>query len=87
MQNALVGKRALITQSTEFMGPALCEVFAEQGATVVASSDALSEPEAADRIVCEAGSFVILVANLALTAAITAGGGKLRPYALRPVSL
>lgn len=71
MQNALVGKRALITQSTEFMGPALCEVFAEQGATVVASPDALSEPEAADRIVREAGSFDILVAHLAHTAPST----------------
>lgn len=51
MQNALVGKRVLITQATAFMGPVLCEVFAEQGATVVASSDALAEPGAAERIV------------------------------------
>ena len=42
MQNALTGKRVLITQATEFMGPVLCEVFAEQGAEVVASAaDAL----------------------------------------------
>ena len=26
------GKRVLITQADTFMGPALCEVFAEQGA-------------------------------------------------------
>jgi 2-keto-3-deoxy-L-fuconate dehydrogenase len=71
MQNALVGKRVLITQSTEFMGPVLCEVFAEQGATVVASSDALSEPEAADRIVRSAGAFDVLVVNLAYTAPST----------------
>jgi 2-keto-3-deoxy-L-fuconate dehydrogenase len=68
MQNALVGKRVLITQATEFMGPVLCEVFAEQGATVVASPDALAEPEAAERIVRAAGTFDILVANLAYTA-------------------
>ena len=47
MQNALVGKRILITQSTEFMGPVLCEVFAEQGATVVADPEPLVEPETA----------------------------------------
>lgn len=37
MQNALQGQRVLITQCTEFMGPALCEVLAEQGASVVAA--------------------------------------------------
>ena len=35
MQNALVGKRVLVTQAAEFMGPALCQVFAEQGAAVL----------------------------------------------------
>jgi 2-keto-3-deoxy-L-fuconate dehydrogenase len=71
MQNALFGKRVLITQSTEFMGPVLCEVFAEQGATVVASSEALSEPEAAERVVLAAGTIDVLVANLAFTAPTT----------------
>ena len=71
MQNALVGRRVLITQSTEFMGPMLCEIFAQQGATVVASSEELSEPEAADRVVRAAGDVDILVANLAFTAPTT----------------
>lgn len=71
MQNALIGKRVLVTQATEFMGPVLCEVFAEQGATVVASSDALTEPEAADRVVRAAGHFDILVVNLAYSAPST----------------
>jgi 2-keto-3-deoxy-L-fuconate dehydrogenase len=71
MQNALVGKRVLITQSTEFMGPVLCEVFAEQGATVVASSEALSEPEAAEQVVLAAGTIDVLVANLAFVAPTT----------------
>ncbi len=71
MQNTLVGKRVLITQSTQFMGPMLCEVFAEQGATVVASADDLSEPEAAQRVVQSAGLIDILVANLAFTAPTT----------------
>jgi 2-keto-3-deoxy-L-fuconate dehydrogenase len=55
MQNTLVGRRVLITQSTAFMGPVLCEVFAEQGATVIAS----------------AGPIDVLVANLAFTAPST----------------
>lgn len=47
MQNVLSRKRVLITQATEFMGPVLCEVFAEQGAEVVASSEELVDPGAA----------------------------------------
>lgn len=71
MQNTLVGKRILITQSTEFMGPMLCEVFAEQGAIVVASHDDLSIPEASERAVREAGPIDVLVANLAFAAPTT----------------
>ena len=47
------------------MGPVLCEVFDEQGATVIASEEALSEPGAAERVVRAAGAFDVLVANLA----------------------
>jgi 2-keto-3-deoxy-L-fuconate dehydrogenase len=54
------------------MGPALCDVFAEQGATVIASEDPLSEPEAADHAVRAAGGVDVLVANLALVAPNTA---------------
>jgi len=72
MQNALSGKRVLVTQSGEFMGPVLCEVFAEQGATVVASAEALTEPEAAERVVRAAGDIDVLVANLAFRAPTTA---------------
>lgn len=72
MENALVGKRVLITQATAFMGPVLCEVFAEQGAQVIASADELVEVDAAARIVREAGPIDVLVANLALRAPSTA---------------
>ncbi len=71
MDNALTGKRVLITQATEFMGPVLCEVFAEQGADVVASPDDLAEPSAAGRVVRDAGHIDVLVANLALQAPST----------------
>lgn len=71
MQNVLSSKRVLITQATEFMGPVLCEVFAEQGAEVVASSEELVDPGAAARVVRDAGRIDVLVANLALKAPST----------------
>ena len=71
MQNVLSSKRVLITQATEFMGPVLCEVFAEQGAEVVATSEELVDPGAAARVVREAGRIDVLVANLALKAPST----------------
>ena len=54
MQAALTGKRILITQASEFMGPALCEVLAEQGAEVVVSTADLAPPEAAAQVVAQA---------------------------------
>jgi len=71
MQNALVGKRVLVTQAAEFMGPALCQVFAEQGAAVLASEADLTELDAAAQVVAEAGHIDVLVANLALRAPTT----------------
>lgn len=71
MQNALVGQRILVTQCTEFMGPVLRDVFTEQGATVIASTESLSESGAAERAVRAAGDFDVLVANLACTAPTT----------------
>ena len=32
-RQSLLGKRVLVTQADVFMGPVLCEVFAERGAT------------------------------------------------------
>ncbi len=71
MQNLLLGKRVLITQADEFMGPALCETFAEQGASVVASTEPLSATEAANNVARAAGTIDVLVANLAYTAPST----------------
>lgn len=71
MQNLLDNKRVLVTQATEFMGPMLCEVFAEQGAEVVASTEELTAPDAAARIVAAAGPIDILVVNLAIRAPAT----------------
>lgn len=71
MHSPLTGKRILVTQATEFMGPALCEVLAGQGAKVIASAAPLSDPGAAAAVVHEAGDIDVLVANLAYTAPST----------------
>ena len=68
MKNLLQGKRVLVTQAAEFMGPPLCEVFAEQGADVVASAEPLADADAAARVVVHAGTIDVLVANLAIRA-------------------
>jgi 2-keto-3-deoxy-L-fuconate dehydrogenase len=72
MQAMLTGKRVLITQASEFMGPVLCDVFAQQGAQVIASHATLTEPGAAAQVVAEAGVLDVLVANLAWAAPTTA---------------
>ncbi len=71
MQNCLAGKRVLITQAADFMGPALCEVFAEQGADLVRSDAPLAPAGAAERVVGSAGAIDVLVANLACQAPAT----------------
>lgn len=71
MNDALAGKRILVTQAAEFMGPALCRVFAAQGGTIVASTDDLVPPAAPEAIVRAAGPIDVLVANLALAAPST----------------
>jgi 2-keto-3-deoxy-L-fuconate dehydrogenase len=68
----LSGRTVLITQADQFMGPALCEVFTEQGAVVITSDEPLAAPGAAQRVVHDAGRFDVLVANLAITAPGTA---------------
>jgi 2-keto-3-deoxy-L-fuconate dehydrogenase len=71
MSRKLRGKRILVTQAGEFMGPMLREVLAEHGADISASTAPLSEPGAAASRVSSSGDLDILVANLALPAPST----------------
>ncbi|HEY8554190.1 MAG TPA: SDR family oxidoreductase [Burkholderiales bacterium] len=64
----LRGKRILITQARDFMGPALCEVLAECGAEIVASAEPLDVPDAPARVVQAAGRIDALIANLGVPA-------------------
>jgi NAD(P)-dependent dehydrogenase (short-subunit alcohol dehydrogenase family) len=69
----LQGKRVLITQAQEFMGPALVRVFGALRATVIADARPLGdEPALAARAVAEAGDIDVLIAHLALPAPSTA---------------
>jgi len=71
MSASLAGKRILVTQAGEFMGPVLCEVLAGHGAEVIASSAALLDPAAPAEIVRAAGVVDVLLANLAIPAPTT----------------
>jgi 2-keto-3-deoxy-L-fuconate dehydrogenase len=71
MQGLLTGQRVLITQADEFMGPMFCEVFAQQGAEVIADRRALSATDAAAAVIRDAGDIDVLVANLSIRAPST----------------
>jgi NAD(P)-dependent dehydrogenase (short-subunit alcohol dehydrogenase family) len=67
----LTGKRILVTQSNDFMGPALCDELEKYGAQVIADARiprACNDPK---DIVDAAGPIDVLVLNLALPAPST----------------
>jgi 2-keto-3-deoxy-L-fuconate dehydrogenase len=68
---SLHGKRILVTQADAFMGPVLCAVLAEHGATIVPSTESLVPPDAPAAIVKAAGQIDILLANLSVPAPAT----------------
>ncbi len=67
-QQRLANKRVLVTQADDYMGPITCEVFAEQGAEVIADTSDLTEPSRAAALIEEVGTVDVLVANLAAPA-------------------
>jgi 2-keto-3-deoxy-L-fuconate dehydrogenase len=70
-RSILQGKRVLITQADAFMGPVLCEVFAEQGAAVLSSTQPLIDPHAPAAVIAATGLIDVLVVNLAVPAPAT----------------
>jgi NAD(P)-dependent dehydrogenase (short-subunit alcohol dehydrogenase family) len=71
----LDGKRVLLTQSNDFMGPALAEVFRELGAEVIADPRALNQdPHLPMAIVRAAGRVDVLLLHLAVPAPSTPAG-------------
>jgi len=67
----LKGLRILVTQADVFMGPALCEALATQGATVLADARDLTPVDAPAQMLHEHGHVDVLLANLAMPAPVT----------------
>ena len=65
MAARLQGKRVVITQADDYMGPATAALFAEEGAEVIADTRDLTESGACEALIAEAGRVDVLIANLA----------------------
>lgn len=73
--SSLDGKRVLLTQCDDFMGPALAEVFGKLGAEVFADPRPLDrDPELPAAMVRAAGRVDVLLIHLALPAPATPAG-------------
>ena len=61
----LAGKRVVVTQADDYMGPATITLFAAEGAEVFADRRDLRVDGACEALIAEAGQVDILIANLA----------------------
>lgn len=61
----LQGKRVVVTQADDYMGPATVALFGTEGADVVADTRDLTRPGACEAVIAGAGRVDVLVANLA----------------------
>ncbi len=65
MASRLAGKRVLLTQADDYMGPATQALFRAEGAEVIADTSDLTEASACEDLVERAGPVDVLIANLA----------------------
>ena len=65
MGDRLAGKRVLVTQADNYMGPATIELFTEEGAEVLADHSDLTVAGRCSALIKEHGHIDVLVANLA----------------------
>lgn len=61
----MTGKKIVVTQADEYMGPATIDLFRREGGTVIADTRDLTVAGAADMLISEVGQVDILIANLA----------------------
>lgn len=66
MTGRLAGRRVVVTDCNELIGPEIVDVFTEEGAEVLVDSRDLTVPDAAAALIEEAGRVDVLVANLAV---------------------
>lgn len=65
MEGRLQGKRVLVTQADDYMGPATLDLFTREGAEVLPDTSDLSVAGVCEGVVAEAGHIDVLIANLA----------------------
>lgn len=61
----LSGRRVVVTQADDYMGPATVELFRAEGAEVIADTRDLTRAGACEALIAEAGHVDVLIANLA----------------------
>ena len=66
MGGRLDGRRVVVTEADDFMGPGVVELFAEEGAALVADRRDLTQPGACEALIEEAGQVDVLIANLSI---------------------
>jgi 2-keto-3-deoxy-L-fuconate dehydrogenase len=66
MSKRLNGRRVVITQADDFMGPGVVELFVEEGAEVIADRSDLTRTGACEALIAGAGRVDVLVANLSI---------------------
>lgn len=64
----LAGKRILVTSADTYMGPAIVELFSNEGAEVIADLDPLLDPNGPSDLLARSGELDSLVINLDLPA-------------------
>jgi NAD(P)-dependent dehydrogenase (short-subunit alcohol dehydrogenase family) len=65
MTATLQGKRVLVTQADDYMGPATLDLFGREGAEVIADVSDLTSPDACQALIEKSGHIDVLIANLA----------------------
>lgn len=67
----LAGKRVLLTQAQDFMGPALADVFTELGAEVIGDNGPIADATYPADLIARVGHVDVLLANLGIPAPTT----------------
>ncbi len=67
----LSSRRVLVTQASDFMGPALAEVLSELGAAVIQDHGPLDDPLRPQQVIADAGELDVLIVNLGIPAPTT----------------
>ena len=65
MSGSVDGKRVLVTQCDDFMGPACVKIFQRKGANVIADDSDLRSSDACHDLMGQVGTIDVLIANLA----------------------